>query len=132
MKIKIGSRIAKENPKNIYRITVDTMTGDADGWNDLELDFKDKEEFIKVVRYCEVMALQYQKCGRGGGDGFYDHLDFFEDYFNEEWYYQDGEWMDSWESFGLTYFDQTGDEFKVSYTLTDEDKEIIASYEVKQ
>jgi len=130
MKLKIGSKITAENPKDTYRITVDTMTGDADGWNDFELDFKDKEEFQKVVCYCEVIALQYQN-GRGGGDGFYDHLDFFDKYFNEEWYYQDGDYMDSWECFDLSYFDQTGQEFKVSYTLSPEDKEIIASYEVK-
>ena len=131
MTIQIGKKMKDTKPKNIWRVNVQTMTNDADGWNDFNLDFSDKSEFEKVILYCDVMKKQYNH-GRGGGSCFYDHLDFFDKYFNEEWYYEYGEYMDSWDGFSLTYFDQTGEEFDVTYNLSSEDKEIIASYEVKQ
>jgi len=132
MLVQIGKKLKATKPKNIWRVNVQTMTNDADGWNDFDLDFSDKSEFERVILYCEVMEKQYTQ-GRGGGSGFYDHLDFFDKYFNEDWYYEEGgEWMDSWDGFTLSYFDQTGEEFKVTYKLNDEDKEIINSYEVKQ
>ena len=134
MELRIGKALMENNPKKRFRISVDTMTNDADGYNSFTLGFPDnpkgKEEFKEVIRYCEVMQKQY-KNGRGGGDGFYDHLDFFEEYFSEEWYYEYGEYMDSWDGYRLSYFDQTGKEFKIEKTLSNEDIEIIDSYEVK-
>jgi hypothetical protein len=40
--------------------------------------------------------------------------------------------MNSWYSFSLTYFDETGEEIEVIYTLSDEDKKIISSYKVRK
>jgi len=132
MTIQLARRVTEQNPKNRYRINVQTMTNDADGWNDFDLDFASKAEFIEVVRYCKVMELQYTKCGRGGGSGFYDHLPFFDKWFNEDWYYEYGDYMDSWEGFTLSYFDMAGEEFEVNYSLSEEDIAIIKSFEVKQ
>jgi len=77
------------------------------------------------------MALQY-KNGRSGGSGFYDHLEFFDEFFDNEWHYEDGEYMDSFEDYSLVYFDKDGEKFECSYVLDDEDKKRINSFKVKK
>lgn len=125
------SKIKEQNPKNIYRFTINTMEGDADDYHSFEIDVNSLKEAKEMIIYCEVMSKQYKKNGRGGGSGFYDHLDFFDEFFDNEWHYEDGEWMDSWEDYSLVFFNKNGEKFRTSITFTDEDKAIIDSYEVK-
>jgi len=121
----------EEQPKLIYRINVETMEGDADDWHNFDIDIKDEETLKEVIIYCEVMAKQYPH-GRGGGNDYYDHLDFFDEWFNDEWFYEDGEWMDSWENYSVSYFDENGVEMKVNVTLEQEDIDKINQYEVRK
>jgi len=135
MKLKIQQEVTKSNPKCVYRIKVDTMTGDADGYNDFNIDLPDsitgRVELKNVIIYCEVLAKQYRN-GRGGGTGYYDHLDFFDEWFEEEWYYEEGEYMDDFEDYSIFYFDLDGKEFNVSAYLSEQDMKDVDSYEVKQ
>jgi hypothetical protein len=131
MKLQLGKKIKEQNPKNIWRITVETMTP-MFTWKKFNLDFSDESEFKEVVRYCKVMDLHPVRADLGRKSGFYDYLDFFNKYFNEKWHYEYGESMNCWYGFSLTYFDETGEEIEVIYTLSDEDKKIISSYGVKK
>jgi len=134
MKVQIQKEVIHDNPKNIWRVNIKTMTGDADGYNHFSLDYNDsiagRELLHDTVRYCEVMAKQYPR-GRGGGSGYYDHLEFFDGTFDEEWYYEDGEYMDDFESYTVSFFDQAGREFTTEAFYNDLDLDIISSYEVK-
>lgn len=126
------TRKAVQNPKSIYRIKIQTMEGDADGWNYFDINFPDqpnRDKLFEVLRYCEVLKRQYPN-GRGGGSGFYDSLDFFDMWFNELWNYVEGEYMDSMSKYSLVYFDQTGSEFDVEIKFDEDDIKIIESYGV--
>jgi len=124
-------KIVEQNPKNVYVFTIETMEGDADDWHNFEIAVDSLEEAKKLIVYCEVMSKQYPN-GRGGGTGFYEHLDFFDEYFEDEWYYDDGVWMDSWENYSVIYYNVNGEAYKCEITLEDEDLEKINSYEVKK
>ena len=131
MKIEITNAVSTSNPKNTWRIHVNTMTGDADAFNGFCLDFTDKAEFIKVICYCEVLAKQYPN-GCGGSDTLYNHLSFFEEYFEDYWEYNDYDYMDTFDYYKHNYFDENGVEYDIICELDDEDTEIIDSYEVKR
>lgn len=119
----------QEKIKSKYVIDVCTMEGDADGYNNFDIIFdeKDIEELKKVIIYCEVLERQYPN-GRGGYDT-YNSLDFFSYYFDADWNYAyDGEIQDSMEGYSVYYYDENGEKFDVMITLSDEDIATIESY----
>lgn len=121
----------QEKIKSKYVIDVRTMEGDADGYNNFDIIFdeKDIEELKKVIIYCEVLERQYPN-GRGGYDT-YNSLDFFSYYFDAKWNYAyDGEIQDSMEGYSVYYYDENSEKFDVMITLSDEDRTTIESYGV--
>lgn len=119
----------QEKIKSKYVIDVCTMEGDADGYNNFDIIFgeKDIEELKKVIIYCEVLERQYPN-GRGGYDT-YNSLDFFSYYFDAKWNYAyDGEIQDSMEGYSVYYYDENSEKFDVMITLSDEDRTTIESY----
>ena len=121
----------QEKIKSKYVIDVCTIEGDADGYNNFDIIFdeKDIEELKKVIIYCEVLERQYPN-GRGGYDT-YNSLDFFSKYFDAKWNYAyDGEIQDSMEGYKVWYYDAAGEKFSVQVTLSEEDLEFIKSFGV--
>ena len=132
MKVIMGDPVRVKAPKDRYVVEVDTMEGDADGWNQFESQrYKHSElDMLKqYIIYCEVLLKQYPH-GRGGSDD-HQELPFFEEEFNDYWPCScDGQFEDSMEGYSVFYYDKTGQKFEVNIELDDKDKEEIKSYGV--
>jgi len=127
MKINIGNVITEEQRKDLFVFEVKTMEGDADDYHEFEM-FANKDELKKVkklIRYLKVLEKSYPN-GKGGCDGF-DELDFFEEWFEDDWYSYEGI-IDSFESWKLFFYDENGIKHSVSYELSQKDRDKIDSY----
>ena len=83
MNFIIGEKIPKH--EDGYELTINTMIGDADGYEDVIIGtFKEHELHLleEVVNVCERMDKAYPH-GRGGGDS-YDHIEGFKKWFEED------------------------------------------------
>lgn len=128
MELNIKKSKLEKQPVSKYIINVQTMEGDGDGYNAFNLTFdeKDIEEVKKVIIYCEVLKRQYPN-GRGGCDDY--ALDFFDEYFNDDWNYTyDGQIQDSMEDYDVYYYDENSVKYDVSVELSPEDIVKIESY----
>ena len=83
MKFIIGDKIKKDTRVG-YLLVIDTMIGDADGNEDVEVGVFSNEELHllqEVIETCDRMIAEYPH-GRGGYDD-YGHVQGFERWFTE-------------------------------------------------
>lgn len=115
-----------ESIKSKHQVVVSTMTGDADDYHEFSVLFDENQisSLQQYIIYCEVLQKQYPN-GRGGYDDY--ELDFFEEYFSDDWYKYEG-MEDSMEDYDVYYYDEDGIKYDVSVELSPEDIVIIESY----
>ena len=130
MKFKIGKKLTPEIHKNEYRININFMYGDADGYEDVDIFVSKEEENNELPRFIVFLdncIKLYESSGRCG----YDTYDEVEDYGyfvdeceeNEsedpqiilEWPYDpsNGGTKATIEGYTITYFDEDGYEYGV-------------------
>ena len=129
MRINIGKAITDETRTNLFVFVVKTMQGDADDYHEFEM-FANKDENKKVkklIRYLKVLEKSYPN-GKGGCDGF-NRLDFFQEWFADDWYSYEG-LVDEFESWKLFFYDEDGIKHSVSYELSQNDQDKIDTYPV--
>lgn len=128
MIVKVTGRIIPEE-LNVYVVTVETMIGDADGYESFEQTFEEVNELKDYIIKLEVISKQYPH-GRGGND-HYNFLDFFEEDF-EDWPYDiDSDCLHTFDSYEVTYIDELGHINGVNIELDEKDNELIDSYGVR-
>ena len=115
-----------ESIKSKYQVDVSTMTGDADDYHEFSVLFDENQirDLQQYIIYCEVLQKQYPN-GRGGCDDY--ELDFFEEYFSDDWYNYEG-MEDSMEDYDVYYYDENSVKYDVSVELSPEDILKIESY----
>lgn len=136
--MKIGKKIGR--PKNIYRVAVEFMWNDADGWRTETVDVPEAQvedkEFKDFLSDLEKM-MELDRKGRGGidnSDELHEHYrsvgvdikKYFDVYYEDDdedieqkyhlSYPTDGDsgFFYSVYSINITYFDDNGDEFEVT------------------
>ena len=126
MNFKIGEKIPRDS-YNGYILKINTMQGDADGYNSVEVRPGNNVFILEdILLTCKRMEKKYP-CGRGGGDD-YNEVEGFEKWFSEESTLKEGtkeysvapfEWpsdsyghQDSIDGWDLTY-QQDGELYKV-------------------
>lgn len=131
--IRIGSMVS---PQDKYEVTVKFMEGDADGWQYRTVIFDNKPDHIdhmmEFLNFLTRCAAAYPH-GKGGCDG-YDHLEgyerfvdsdcdhdmFYEDCLKYEytqvmnWPLVDWEYITSFESAKVHYYNASGQKFAVN------------------
>lgn len=109
-----------------YQVVVETMTGDADDYHEFAVLFDENQisDLQQYIIYCEVLQKQYPN-GRGGYDDY--ELDFFEEYFSDDWYNHEG-MEDSMEDYSVYYYDEDGIKYDVKVVLSEEDIKVIDSF----
>lgn len=102
--------------RNGYLLIVETMRGDADGYNDIEVGTfgeHDIDLLKEVIEVCDNMLDAYPR-GRGGYDT-YNHIKGFERWFDDE-YEKDSEDICKIAPFHWTYDEDCQDSI-YGYTL---------------
>ena len=112
--------------KSKYQVVVDTMTGDGDDYHSFNVYFDENQisDLQRYIIYCEVLQNQYPN-GRGGCDDY--ELDFFEEYFSDDWYHYE-DMQDSMEDYSVYYYDEDGIKYDVKVVLSEEDIKVIDSF----
>ena len=112
--------------KSKYQVVVDTMTGDGDDYHNFSVLFDENQisDLQQYIIYCEVLQNQYPN-GRGGYDDY--KLDFFEEYFSDDWYNYEG-MEDSMEDYSVYYYDEDGIKYNIKVVLSKEDIKVIDSF----
>ena len=115
-----------ESIKSKYQVVVSTMTGDADDYHEFSVLFDENQisDLQQYIIYCEVLQNQYPN-GRCGDDDY--ELDFFEEYFSDDWYNHEG-MEDSMEDYSVYYYDEDGIKYDVKVVLSEEDIKVIDSF----
>lgn len=129
MRFKVAKKPKEDNRKG-YLLIIDTMIGDADGYDTVEVGcFQENELHLleEVIGVCDRMIEAYPN-GRGGDDD-YNHIEGFEKWFTEDYednieniehlapfqwsYSTDGYYMqNSIEGYKVVYLDN-GEEYEV-------------------
>ncbi len=115
MKITIKDPIKENNITETYKVDITTMTGDGDNYHHIIFYYQNIIDVTVMVEMCEELLKVYPY-GKGGGDD-YDHLDFFDEFFADKWYYEDGQYCDLMDEYKITYFDENGKEYNVDVEL---------------
>lgn len=108
MKLKIGKPLKQSvPPKNTFRITIETMEGDADDEHLIIIDEKTEEDVLFRYKQWQELCLQDTDC--------YNKLWFFEDsIWQDEIHYNcDSGHYDSLGDFEITWFNEDGIEHSV-------------------
>lgn len=134
LSLKKGEKIIVKNPTNCYRLTITSMSGDADAYNTNHFDDLDEKE---ILDYINIIITSWQI-----GDDKYDEYkliaaieskgeelgyEYPMDVFGDLVGYDvtcEGEYA-SLDEIKVTYFNEHGIEFKVDVVADIEDEEII-------
>ena len=123
MKIKLIPD-ANTNPKSLYVVTVDTMTGDGDDDHELRIITKSSDELREIIIGISILYNAYPN-GHGGYDDYCG--EFYEQYVRDELYGEDDAY-DSIGNFKVNYYDENGNKFTVEYTPDDDMTQKIKSF----
>ena len=111
MKITIGNPIIRDKPKSVYVLTIQTMEGDGDSYNEHVKYMKTEDEVKQTMLLLEeVMFYSPDECSE-------DILLAFKDCFEGGWHSDTSGWYDSYESHELVYFDAEGIEHSVNIEI---------------
>ena len=147
MELKIKSKKQKRTRKPHYKVTVNFMHGDADGYANEKITFRESEieGLINLIMVLEVCNNIYPS-GRGGYDEHYhipEYTATFSEYGDE--YVEDQTWNDyekaiydeyskkeiyinhpnyeginsSFDGYGVVFVDENGDKADVKITFTE-------------
>ena len=106
MKLVIGKEIKpKTAPKDVYRIEIETMEGDADDYHEIDYWADTQEEVLE--QYAQYKLLQETDQDGWGELPFWN---MWEDYI---YYNCDTDWYDSLEEFKVVYYNENGAKFEV-------------------
>lgn len=106
MKLVIGKEIkSKRLLKNVYKIKIETMEGDADDYHEIEYWVDTQEEVLE--KYSQYKTL------RELNQDVWNVLPFWGMWENSIYYNCNSEWYDSLEEFKVIYYDEAGHKFKV-------------------
>ena len=115
----IGKKVkAKKNPTNVYKLVINNMSGDADGYEKTKTLFKKEEEGLvkDLVDLCKWAVKDWPSR---------DSIEFrYNEIMKKHNRYSDDDWdIITYDNFGdcmcrpyftsLTWFDENGDEFEV-------------------
>jgi len=132
MKIKIGKPIKNETPKNCYKFVINFMFGDADGYDEVELEVdKDNPYLERFINFLE-------RCEDFDADNSWDELEDAWLFVEDAWWGDDDEkeseiekadiffeWLSdvaregynaSFDGYGVTFFNEQGIEHEVKIT----------------
>lgn len=127
MKIKINK--PNNPPKRGYELVITTMEGDADDYHELNFtfDIDDKEELLRYIIACEVVAKSYPN-GRGGGDNYQgEYWDLISSN-GDEWPHECNSGIaDSFSSWSVIFHDGNGTVRPCTIKLNDSEKHEIAN-----
>jgi hypothetical protein len=108
-------------PKNTFVFTLETMTGDADDYHQIEISF-DKEDEIKELVVAAETAIQMGWNARGY---------LFEKHFNEEIHSYEG-CRDKPLYYTIVWYDKSGKRFKVTATIDADMQKQIANPDLSE
>jgi hypothetical protein len=134
-------KLKKPKNTNTYFVKIETMTGDADDYHTLNVEFNEKfvNQYVDDKDYnlrnciiaCEILAKQYPR-GCGGCDT-YDGLPYWDVFFadDDEWHYDcNCDRRDTFSSYEVFFYNENGIKHKVEVEFDDEMKAEIDSAEV--
>ena len=106
MKLVIGKEVKpKTLPKNVYRIKIETMEGDADDYHKINSWANTEEEVLEI--YAQYKLLQETS------QSDWVDLSFWSEWEDSIYYNYDSEWYDSLVEFKVVYYNENGAKFKV-------------------
>lgn len=106
MKLVIGKEVKpKTLPKNVYRIKIETMEGDADDYHEITYWVNTQEEVLDLY-------AQYKLLQETDQDGW-GELTFWNIWKDCIYYNCNNDWYDSLEEFNVVYYNENGAKFKV-------------------
>ena len=108
MKLVIGKEVKPKTlplPKNLYRIEIKTMEGDADDYHKITYDVDTAEEVLE--QYAQYKLLQETS------QSDWVDLSFWSEWEDSIYYNCDSEWYDSLVEFKVVYYNENGAKFKV-------------------
>ena len=122
MKLLKGKVIVPTRYTNTYKVQIEFMFGDADGYKTVTMHInQDNEDLIPLLEFLDRSIARYPR-GRGGYDSYND-IEGFDRFAAEEyeeecmffWPYDPGcDTQASIESFKVTFFDEASTEYEVT------------------
>ncbi len=106
MKLIIGEEVEPELlPKNLYRIQIETMEGDAADYHKITYDVGTAEEVLE--QYAQYKLLQETS------QSDWVDLSFWGEWEDSIYLNCDSDWYDSLEEFKVVYYNENGAKFEV-------------------
>lgn len=127
MQIKIGEKISKPSITNCYQLSVETMTGDADDYHNIEKTFsKDDKEQMNLLRDCIIVLelISEEECS-----DFYDGVYKWDECFGYgAWHCDTFGNRDRYKGHWISYYDENGIEYGTEVIWDDEMNVLLEEY----
>lgn len=128
MNIRLVTPKKKINVKNVYIVTVDTMTGDADDYHSFKIEASSIDELREIIIGLCILVKAYPN-GRGGYDEYCGT--FYDKYIADKLFSYEGihDTIEETDKFDVSYYDENAKHFNVEYEMDPEMIERINNFD---